>query len=289
MSNETRTAIRKGSKSFFLASLFFGHRTREACWVLYRWCRHCDDQVDNGGSAQTLIELRMSTDDGLNLKSADVLFSELGKVCETHGIPHTYPHELLNGFEKDVRGVSLEQPKDLEDYAYQVAGVVGLMMSHIMGADMPSAISPAKSLGNAMQLTNIARDVKEDFENGRIYLPRAWLKESELEPEGLLDSSQRSRLFELVKRLLARADELYRDGYAGLHYLPFRAALAVSIAGSIYSSIGRKILARGESALDERIYVTLPEKLFLTLEGIVRVLAIVPRRLAMRSIRANTQ
>ena len=123
-----------------------------------------------------------------------------------------------------------------------------------------------------MQLTNISRDVKEDFRLGRIYLPSEWLREAGVDSARLLDPSEQQKVYSVVLRLLDRADELYASGYSGLRYLPFRAALAVSIAGSIYSAIGQKIRAAGPRALESRTVVSLPHKLALVLSGTWRAL-----------------
>lgn len=289
MNEKKRTVIAKGSKSFFLASLFFASETRDACWTLYRWCRNCDDRIDRGGSSEALAELRTLTARGLNEQQGPDEFAELGQICEKYAIPRSYPEELLNGFDKDIRGVSIQSLEELEEYAYQVAGVVGLMMSHIMGAKMPIAIQPAKCLGNAMQLTNIARDVREDFDNNRVYLPSQWLTAEGIDPRSLMAPEQRARVFSVVTKVLKRSEDLYEEGYDGLKYLPLRAAVAVSIAGSIYSRIGQKILNKGPLALDERVFVSFPEKLLLTIEGIARVLVRMPDRWSMRRFGADTQ
>lgn len=287
VSTDSREAIANGSKSFFLASLFFPQKTKEACWSLYQWCRHCDDVIDHGGGESELENLRVETLKAIDQKTASPVFSNLGEICREYQIPRAYPMELLNGFEADVKGIHIENLKQLEDYAFQVAGVVGLMMSHVMGAKFSQAEEPATALGNAMQLTNVSRDVHEDFLLGRIYLPMTWLNERNIDTDNLFVQEQRDRLFSVVERVLDRADQLYREGYRGLSYLPFRAAIAVSIAGSIYSAIGRKVRAGGPEGLTRRFYVTLPEKLWLALTGISRVLVQLPNRFAQRRLRAN--
>lgn len=269
--NSPQAAIQNGSKSFYLASLFFPRKVKTDCWVLYRWCRYCDDRIDDGGTETDLEEIKEQTRAAVWEGEASEPFRSLGALCRDHDIPGKFPMELIEGFERDVQGVKIIDGRDLEKYSYHVAGVVGLMMSHIMGADMPKAAAAAVNMGNAMQLTNIARDIREDYLNGRVYLPQSWLEEAGIRESQLLSPDKREALFQVTRRLLTRADELYQDGYAGLKYLPFRAALAVSIAASIYSSIGRKILRLGPAAIDRRVFVTLPEKLVLVIEGTLRV------------------
>ena len=272
MSAEAQNAIRKGSKSFYLASLFFSRTLKQDCWKLYRWCRYCDDVIDSGGSAADMEWLKLQTIKGLCGEPCESIFADLGVVCRKHQIPKKYPLELLAGFSKDITGFTVQSEDELERYAYQVAGVVGLMMSHLMKADLKVAQSAAISLGNAMQLTNIARDVREDFERGRVYLPESWLQEQGIKKTDLLDLYQRPQVFAVVQKLLKRADDLYAQGLNGLKFLPFRSAVAISIAAAIYSEIGRKILKQGPSAIDSRVYITLPNKIFLAGVGFLGAL-----------------
>lgn len=278
MSSEAQHAIRKGSKSFYLASLFFSRPVKQDCWQLYRWCRYCDDVIDAGGTATDLEWLKLQTIRGLRGEPCEDIFAGLGEVCRKHQIPEEYPLELLAGFSKDLTIVNICSEDELESYAYQVAGVVGLMMSYMMKADLRVAQPAAISLGNAMQLTNIARDVREDFEKGRVYLPDTWLKEQGISKTNLLDDYQRAQVFAVLQKLLKRADVLYAEGLRGLKFLPFRSAVAISIAAAIYSAIGRQILKKGPSAIDTRVYITLPHKIFLAGFGFVGALTSLTER-----------
>ena len=170
----------------------------------------------------------------------------------------------------DVAGYEYRSLADVELYSYRVAGVVGLMICHVVGVTDSAAHPHAVALGTAMQLTNIARDVREDFERGRVYLPSDWLDEAGVSQSRFWN--EKERVYTVVEKLLKRADELYEEGYAGLKYLPLRAALAVSIAGSIYSAIGHKTRAQGAAALDGRTVVSLPHKLWLVVTGTLRAL-----------------
>jgi phytoene synthase len=135
------------------------------------------------------------------------------------------------------------------------------MMCHVLGVRRERALKHGVHLGMAMQLTNIARDVSEDWERGRLYLPR------ELAPG--LHGARRSRAFprahvgeaaRAVRRLLAEADVLYASGDLGLRYLSFRSRLAVATARRVYSAIGRRILTSGADVLAGRAVVPTPEK-----------------------------
>lgn len=272
-----KQAIAKGSKSFYLASLFFPSEMKESCWVIYRWCRHCDDVVDLAPDQETacllLEDLKKKTEACLQgLPTGEPLFEAFGQVFREHQIPARYAFDLLRGFEYDVEGETYESLADVELYSYHVAGVVGLMMARLMGAEASSAAQPAKDMGLAMQLTNISRDVAEDFSRGRCYLPSQWLHEARVPEAQLMNPEHRQEVYSVVLRLLDRADELYASGYSGLGLLPFRAACAVAVAAEVYSAIGTKIRKRGPRALEQRTYIRFPEKIILTVKGLSRAI-----------------
>ena len=187
----SRLIIKKGSKSFAAAAKFFDAETRENAYMLYAWCRHCDDVIDNqelgfGGrlqsaetTQQALSELYEKTRSAIDDKpSADPIFEGLRYVLKNNRIPERYPLELLEGFKMDAAGQEFRCFNDTLQYCYYVAGVVGIMMAYIMGVRDPQVLQRAADLGIAFQLTNIARDVREDFEIGRVYLPGDWLAEA---------------------------------------------------------------------------------------------------------------
>jgi phytoene synthase len=163
----------------------------------------------------------------------------------------------------DVSERRYETFDDTLEYCYHVAGVVGVMMAHVMGTRDPAALRRAADLGLALQMTNIARDIVPDAAQGRIYLPTSWLDDAELpRPEiGRLD--QRETLARLARRLLAEAEPYYASADQGLGYLSLRSAWAVASARSIYAEIGRHVEKRGAHAWDERTVVPKRRQLFL--------------------------
>lgn len=272
----SREAIAHGSKSFYFASLFFSVDVREHVWALYSWCRHCDDQVDHAPDAtqaQTMLNrLWQQSYEAFNGNPQPEPFAGLGRVCRRFNIPWRYPVELLMGFAKDAASTRYHSVKEVEQYAYHVAGSVGAIMASIMGVRSQEALPHAISMGNAMQLTNIARDVREDHSRGRIYLPAEWLEASGVNIADMMAPAHRQNLYEVVLQLLNRADELYAHGYQGLKYLPFRCAIAVASAGEIYSAIGRKICKLGPAALDQRVHISRAQKVWLSMRGLGRAL-----------------
>lgn len=280
---ECRHMITVGSKSFSMASRFFTPETRDSAFFLYGWCRFCDDQVD-----QTMnLRLQEERVEGLRAAtraafeghgSANPVFTALRYLADRYEMPAHYVQELVEGMAMDVRKERYETIGDLSLYCYRVAGCVGLMMSHVMGVSDQRALKHAAELGGAMQMTNIARDVLEDAAMDRVYLPLHWLDEAGIPEQQITQAKYREALAGVVARLLAEADRHYRSGIEGLRFLPWRSAFAVAIAARVYSEIGRRVLARGPRAWDNRTVVGKWRKAWAVVEGLALVLATVPYR-----------
>jgi phytoene synthase len=269
------------SKSFSLARRLLPEPASSASAIVYAWCRRCDDAIDHAfGDAQrsALVELEVELDGvygGALL--ADPVLREFQRVVTEFAIPEEYPRELLAGMRMDVERVRYHSLAELLLYCHRVAGTVGLMMCHVMGVGRGSALRHAAHLGIAMQLTNICRDVAEDWRMGRLYLPADLLGFAEvgLEPgevRGELPQSWAERSAPVVQALLAEARRYYASGDAGVRSLPWRCALAVRSARLIYSAIGDRIRSRGFDVLAPRAHTTLLTKLFLVLCAAVATL-----------------
>jgi phytoene synthase len=272
--------IRKGSKSFSAASRLFDRTTRESAYMLYAWCRYCDDQVDGQElgfgiskkaaetAAQRLDHLYRQTDAAYGgAPVADPVFEAFRRVVERHGIPRRYPFELLEGFRMDVDEWVYDDLDDTLLYCYHVAGVVGVMMAYVMGVRERGVLHRAADLGIAFQLTNISRDVVEDARAGRVYLPGRWLEEEGLRPDRVADAQSRPAVARVVRRLLAEAERYYDSAHHGLASLPLRAAWAVATARGVYRDIGLVVLERGVRAWDQRVVVSRPRKIMWGLAG----------------------
>jgi phytoene synthase len=265
--SEARAIIRHHSKSFSLASMLLGSQTRNEAAGLYAYCRRADDAVDLVApalAAERVDALRLELDDVYAGRSlSEPVLVEFQRLVFERGIPREYPDALLLGFQLDAEGAVYETAFDLYRYCWCVAGSVGTMMCHVLGVRRERALVHAAHLGMAMQLTNICRDVAEDWQRGRLYLPR------ELAPglEYVRASSELPKAYvgvcaRAVTHLLAEAEALYQSGDAGLRYLPFRARLAVATARGVYAEIGQRILAQGADVLAGRAYVSTPAKLW---------------------------
>lgn len=264
-----RERIEKGSRSFASAARFFDARTRESVYLLYSWCRHCDDEVDGqelgfapgpGGApiAQRLSMLEAGTRRALMGEASAPEFIALSRVVERHEIPPALPLEHLAGFAMDAGGQAYLTIDDTLKYCWHVAGAVGVMMAMVMGARHKGALIRASDLGIAFQLTNIARDVIADAEAGRVYLPADWLAGEGIgraHPDLIAAPENRAALHRVTVRLLDLADEYYASAGHGLAMLPPRAAIAIGAARSVYRRIGALVRRRGKHAWDQRAIV----------------------------------
>lgn len=278
-------SIAVGSKSFAAASRLFAPATRSSAVMLYAWCRHCDDVIDGqeaGHSASVidpaevnnrlanLVAQTQAVYAGLAVESA--AFSAFREVVIRHGIQERYALEHLAGFAMDVRQRRYLSIEDTLDYCYHVAGVVGLMMAQVMGVSEEQTLDRACDLGMAFQLTNIARDIVEDAQVGRCYLPRAWLDELSIPAERLADPQYREALAVLAQRLVDLAEPFYTSSQAGLTALPWRSAWAVATACGVYREIGVKVKQRGARAWDSRVSTSKADKMRLVTSGLWRAL-----------------
>lgn len=273
---EAERIIREGSKSFRFASNLFDQRTRERAWLLYSWCRACDDLADgqvlgHGAVAPTdperrIAYLRETTDRALAGETIGVApFDALRLVSAECAIPRRFVDDHLAGFALDAEGWRPRTETDMLRYCYHVAGAVGCMMAVLMGVDPADeeTLDRAADLGIAFQLANIARDIVEDHGVGRTYVPRDWLG-----PDGL-DPRDRAALAEIAERLGALASSYEASARVGARRLPFRARWAVLSAANIYGAIARKVAARGSSAWDSRTVIGKPVKFVLLINALV--------------------
>ncbi len=278
---DSKRRIERGSKSFAAAAKLFPRETRHDAYMLYAWCRYCDDQIDGqdfgfrtGGATllaceTKLAELREKTQAALRGEACDPVFEALARVTAKHDIPARHPLELLEGFAMDVEGRHYETIEDTLDYCYHVAGVVGVMMAMIMGVRDRATLLRACDLGLGFQLTNIARDVLEDAQDDRVYLPAAWLAEAGIPQDRVADPAYREPVAGVVARLLDLADAYYASARQGIAELPLRSAWTIAAASRIYRAIGRDVQTLGPRAWDQRVSTSSMRKLgSLTLGGL---------------------
>ena len=266
---EAAQSIARGSKSFALASKLFDKTTRERAWLLYAWCRACDDLADgqdHGGARRVVVDpqatlgtIRFLTDSALaGVATGTPAFDGLAVVAFEVNLPRRFIDDHIAGFALDADDWRPQTTDDLLRYCYHVAGVVGCMMAVIMGVspDDEETLDRACDLGLAFQLANIARDVAEDAAVGRCYLPRDWLVEAGIAPGDQMQPQHRDRLAALGLRLADMVQSYESSARVGAARLPFRSRWAVLAAAGIYGDIAREVARRGASAWDGRVVTT---------------------------------
>lgn len=259
-------------KSFYFASMIFSKSNLLKVATLYRLCRFIDDCADELPEQESKRAIESIIFD-LNHPENPSKFNQLVQEVESWGVERSYIRELVLGAEFDAQGGKVETYQDLMLYCYQVAGVVGLMMCPLIGVKDMQGYPHAIDLGLGMQLTNICRDVLEDAQRQRIYLP-----ENELQKLGLgLGDLQKTvtplELKTFVKSVLDQADEYYESAYNGLSYIPIRPRLVILLAGEIYRSIGVKIRNNDYQVLRGRISLSLFEKFVVAVKTMRKLLA----------------
>ncbi len=262
---------RDHSKTFYFGSRFFPLAQRQAVWAVYAACRDGDDIVDEpGGSALALSDWWARVQSALEGR---VAFSQAGMqpvdvaLCWAAGqypIPVSAFEELYLGLRMDLEGQVYRDMADLELYCRRVAGVVGFMIAPICGYDGgEETMRRALRLGQAMQLTNILRDVGEDLARGRLYLPQTLLEEYGV-THAMLHAGQVTPEYRaLMRHLSALARSWYAEGSEGIPQLHGSGRLAVTAAARAYEGILGALERNGFDNFNRRASVSGTRKLLL--------------------------
>jgi phytoene synthase len=265
-----REVTRAHAKSFFLASHALGGDRKRGAYAVYAFCRRVDDAIDEAEGApreeldRRVTELRARMD--LVCSMAPIADPELAALRDTvrrFGLARSPFDALIDGVAWDVTLVQVEDDAEFERYCYLVAGTVGLMMAQLFGVTGPEAHQPAIDLGIAMQMTNILRDVREDYvTRGRVYLPRTAMDRHGVTRESLSASEASAGLRALVQEIAARATARYRSADAGVPMITSVAGrAATTIMRASYSEILAVLEARGWDVLAGRARVSTAGKL----------------------------
>ncbi|HNP73221.1 MAG TPA: phytoene/squalene synthase family protein [Kouleothrix sp.] len=254
---------RAHSRSFFLSTQLLPPDKRAAIRALYAFCRISDDIVDNSSlnATQALAAWVARVHAPEPPPDSAVLLAWNDTVVR-YDVPRYLPDELLAGITMDLTVSRYATFDDLWLYCYRVASVVGLISMHIIGY-REGATKYAISLGVALQLTNILRDVGEDARRGRVYLPLEDLARFGLTDHDILNGRRDEAFRELMRFEIARAHQLYDEAWPGIGLLQADGQLAIAAASAIYRGILDKIVAANFDVFGHRAYVPLLEKLLI--------------------------
>jgi 15-cis-phytoene synthase len=254
------------SKSFYLASALLPKSERQAIRALYGFCRVTDNLVDDPQTINftDLGWWRNQVNRHWQVQTLPILMAWV-HTREQWNVPQIYSDELIEGCEMDLSRSRYQTWGELERYCYCVASTVGLMATHIFGTaanvDFEDTKPYAVKLGIALQLTNILRDVGEDAECGRIYLPQEDLDRFNVTEQDILDGALNERTVKLLQFEIERAYHLYEEAWPGVRFLAEKARFSVGVASEMYRGILEKIISNGYNVFTQRAFLTSTEKL----------------------------
>lgn len=260
-----RRVARQRGKNFYYSFLLLSREQRDAMCALYAFMRYCDDLSDEPGAARASIERwRAALDRALEGRfDSHAAWPALFHTVEKYKIPHQYLHDMIDGVSSDLEPKQPNTFGELYRYCYQVASVVGLASIHIFGFESPLAPPLAEKCGVAFQLTNILRDIGEDAERGRIYLPAEDLESFGVSAEELRAGRRSARFIELMRFEAARARAYYEESMplVGLVHRGSRPALRALIR--IYSRLLERIEESNYDVFSHRVSLSGLEKTWI--------------------------
>jgi len=260
---------RRTGKTFHLATRLLPERVREATYVLYAFFRVADEVVDDAEGvppAEQRAELERLRAAALGEEPTDdPVLAAFADLCATHDIPDSDVNTFVDAMLTDVTKSRYETFDELRAYMDGSAAAVGRMMTAVMEPEDPERALPhATALGEAFQLSNFLRDVREDIvERDRIYLPQETLDEYGVTESELRNFEMTDEFREVMEHELRRTEALYRDGVAGIEYLPDDCQFPVLVAAVLYADHHRLIRRRGYDTLSATPAIGTARKLAL--------------------------
>ncbi len=247
------------AKSFSWAGFFLPKKTLDKCSTLYDFCRVADNLADDDDEIENKKKKFDLFEKDFNQKNFNnPIIKNMWDLIEEYNISLKIVRDLLVGIKSDIKEtVKLDSKKDLLIYSYRVAGTVGLMMAKILRVSKKSSLKSAIDLGIAMQLTNISRDVIEDFEKKRSYI---------------------NKNFEEISSTINLAETFYENSFYSIRDIPISFRFSILVARRVYRKIGHKILNKknfNDYQNSGKVYVSNTEKIletFLSIFDLIRLL-----------------
>ena len=262
-------AIQKRTgKTFYLATRFLPERVRRATHVLYAFFRIADEVVDDADGADPATQRARLEDlraQALEEKPPDdPVLEAFRELRAEYGIADEEIDAFLDAMATDIETDRYETYADLESYMRGSAASVGVMMTAIMEPDSADTALPhAVTLGEAFQMTNFLRDVREDvLERGRIYVPQETLREHGVDPAEIERLEHSDSFAAAMAAELQRTEDLYREGVAGIRYLPADCQLPVLLAAVLYAEHHTVIRSQGYDVLSREPSLSTTRKLW---------------------------
>jgi len=265
--------------SYYFATQFFPREVRDAIYCVYAFARIPDEIVDDpakGSTENTLAKLdewRQSWRDAMQAGgSDDAVMNAIVDTFRRFSIPIEDGEAFLRSMFMDEEVFEYETYADLEEYMYGSAGVIGLMVTRIVGYSGDAAFEHAVKLGYAFQVTNFLRDIREDHEElGRIYMPQDELRRFGLSSKDIAGRVYDERFVEFMKFQIERNREIYREALPGIPMLAWRGRLAVRVAYVLYKAILSEIERANYNIYKGRVRTNFRQKLWLSAKALVGV------------------
>ena len=273
---ECRLITRRAAANFYYAFITLPPRKRRAIYAAYAFCRLCDDASDEQMPGEEklarLDSLRSSLSAAYAGRPDGPVFTALADTASVFEIPEEYFQEVVSGVEMDLTKTRYQDFGELRIYCYRVASAVGLACIHIFGFSEPRAREYAVDLGLAMQLTNIMRDVREDIERDRIYLPLDEIQGAGYSVEELRQRVLNEPFRELMSVQARRARAYYESGSRLLPLLSPRSRACPAVLGQLYSLILDRMEKQGFDVFTGRVRLSRREKYLVTVQTWMRSL-----------------
>ena len=257
-----RRVARKRAKNFYYSFLLLSAQQRKAMCAIYAFMRYSDDLSDEPGATRAAIDRwRSELEEALESRfSGHPVWPAFHHTVRRFRIPHEYFREMIAGVASDLEPRRIDSFEDLYRYCYQVASVVGLTIIHIFGFDTRTALPLAEKCGIAFQLTNILRDIREDADLGRIYLPREDLCRFGVGPEDLSSGKRTQAFVGLMRFEATRARSYYEQSMPLLDLVHPRSRPSLWALITIYSRLLERIEKSGYDVLSQRVRLSAWEK-----------------------------
>ncbi len=256
--------IKHHSKTFYKAFSLLPPKKRKAVWAVYGFCRQVDDIIDEGSDPEaqlTVFRTEFASFLAGHTPNADPMWLALEDVFRKFPMDPQAFHDMIAGQEMDLYKTRYYTIEELEHYSYHVASTVGLMLLPILAPKKVDELrESAVALGLGMQITNILRDVSEDLDRERIYLPIDEMVASHYMVEDLLNRRLTKEFIEVWERLAARAEAHYDRAFSDMHHYPIDARLPVKSSAVFYKAILQSIRKKDYNIFEQRAYVSDQEK-----------------------------
>lgn len=274
-----RKLAKSRAKNFYYAFRLLDPVQRDAMCAIYAFMRHCDDlsddvdvQHDKAVVVQSIALWRMDLDSSLKGRIAEnPIWPAFSDTVQRYSIPHRFFHEMIDGVTSDVEPHEIETWDELYRYCYQVASVVGMTVIHIWGFESVRALLLAEKCGVAFQMTNILRDVREDVEMGRVYLPREDLRRFGVNAEQFRQGLENDRFRALMKFEAGRAWACYEESEPLKDLIiDKKSRRCLWALREIYTRLLTRIEKSNYSVLRKRIQVPNSTKMLLMLRAFTK-------------------